>query len=205
MRRSTIVRLGPLGALLDPQPPNNAAVTPIKTANKARANVRRVRTTEQIEFKKYSLQLAARLRNEPRIVQEMNRLADEIVGVSAVSTALVTAHVDRAPVREEQKKDSLPEGSSRMYLAGVGDEIAQGQPMRALLGLLVIFMTFTVTEACSGAAAPTAPTPAPVPTTPTQVAPVLTLAPDTSSPVGEAVALTYGSRSQETGKRPRVC
>ena len=61
----------------------------------------------------------------------MNRLADEIVGVSAVSTALVTAHVDRAPVREEQKKDSLPEGSCRMYLAGVGDEIAQGQPMRA--------------------------------------------------------------------------
>ena len=72
--------------------------------------------------------------------------------------------------------------------------------MRTFPALLSFVLTFTVTAACSKAAAPTAPTPAPAPTTPTTVVPVLTLEQDTGSPVGQAVAITYASQMQEAGK-----
>ncbi len=76
--------------------------------------------------------------------------------------------------------------------------------MRILFCLLIVGLTLTVTAACNSTAAPTAPTPTPTPapvvTTPTPLLPVLALEPDTGSPVGESVAITYGSRSQEAGK-----
>ena len=72
--------------------------------------------------------------------------------------------------------------------------------MKTLRSLLFVGLTLTITGACSSPAAPTAPTPAPVVTAPTPLLPVLTLEPDTGSPVGESVAITYGSRSQEAGK-----
>jgi hypothetical protein len=71
--------------------------------------------------------------------------------------------------------------------------------MKIFSRLLVICLTLTGAEACSKAAAPTAPTPAPVVTAP-PTPPVLTLEPDTDSPVGESVAITYGSFGQEPGK-----
>lgn len=53
---------------------------------------------------------------------------------------------------------------------------------------------------CNRAETRTAPTPAPTPRPSAQTPAVLTLEQDTSSPAGQAVALTYGSRSQEPGK-----
>jgi hypothetical protein len=68
---------------------------------------------------------------------------------------------------------------------------------------LILFVAVTVfaVGACSKAT-PTAPTPTPAApvVTPVAALPVLTLDSDTGSPVGQAVALTYASRSQEAGK-----
>src|SRR5687767_3979929 len=72
--------------------------------------------------------------------------------------------------------------------------------MRLVPCSIVVGLTLTLTTACNQSSAPTAPTPAPVVTAPTPLLPVLTLEPDTGSPVGESVAITYGSRSQEAGK-----
>jgi hypothetical protein len=70
---------------------------------------------------------------------------------------------------------------------------------RVILAAMIV-MTVVIAEACNKAASPVAPTPAPVAATPPATLPVLTLEPDTASPVGQAVAITYASRKQEAGK-----
>src|SRR4051794_20116125 len=58
-----------------------------------------------------------------------------------------------------------------------------------------------VAAACSKSDGPTAPTPAaPTPIVAAPSVPVLTLEPDTTSPVGQSVAVTFASRAQEAGK-----
>jgi hypothetical protein len=69
------------------------------------------------------------------------------------------------------------------------------QLKRALAAGLVLVLS----ASCGQSAAPTAPTPsAPAPTPITTS--VLTLEPDTGTPVGQAVAITFASRAQEAGK-----
>jgi hypothetical protein len=72
--------------------------------------------------------------------------------------------------------------------------------MRSLSFLLLVGLTVLPAVACNKAETPTAPTPVPTPAPSAQAPPVLTFEPDTLTPVGQAVALTYGSRSQEPGK-----
>lgn len=62
-------------------------------------------------------------------------------------------------------------------------------------GILLALLLSSAACAKNESSSATTPTP-----TPTVTVPVLTLQPDVTSPQGEAVALTYGSRSQEAGK-----
>ena len=89
-----------------------------------------------------------------------------------------------------------------MFLA-IG--LQHGPHMRCSL-LPMMVLTLTAAAACNKST-PSSPTPTPTttttpttPTAPTASLPVLTLQQDTDSPVGQAVALTYASRSQEAGK-----
>jgi hypothetical protein len=71
---------------------------------------------------------------------------------------------------------------------------------RSLSLLLSIALAFIPVAGCNSAESPTSPTPEPTLGPSAPLPPVVTFEPDTLTPVGQAVALTYGSRSQEPGK-----